>query len=175
MTQAEPIRVIPGAMAEIIEREKSPSILLIGGTCESVGGLLPSGERRVGLRTKLTQKHTHTHNGVARFRTSWKHLDASIPAVHSVLNPKRQQISFFGFNHFELFSLTRLQMCLTPHPHPGSAHLVLFDILLDSLQTTASLRLHGQWQSLLDPRLKRMQGASQGENAPKDPCIPIKL
>ena len=66
-------------------------------------------------------------------------------------------------------------MCPNPHPHPGSAHLVLFDVLLDSLQTTASLGLHGQWQSLLDPCLGRIQGAGQGENAPKDPCIPIQL
>lgn len=69
------------------------------------------------------------------------------------------------------FSITRMQMCPNPLPHPGSAHLVLFDVLLDSLQTISSLCLHGQWQPLLDPCLERIQRAGQRENAPQEPCI----
>lgn len=55
-------------------------------------------------------------------------------------------------------------MCPNPHPCPGSAHLILFDVLLDGLQTIASLCLQGQWQPLLDPRLERNQGAGQEED-----------
>lgn len=67
-----------------------------------------------------------------------------------------------------------MQTCPNRFQQPESAHLVLFDVLLDSLQTTASLHLHGQWQPLLDPGLKRIQGEGQGENASQDPCIPTK-
>lgn len=44
MIQVEPKRVIPGTTAEITEREKFSSVLLVGYKLESIGVLLPAGE-----------------------------------------------------------------------------------------------------------------------------------
>lgn len=42
-------------------------------------------------------------------------------------------LSLTTLSSFLPFSITGMQMHPNPIPHPGSAHLVLFDVLLDSL------------------------------------------
>ena len=84
MIQVEPKRVIPGTTAEIIEREKFSSVLLVGYKLESVGVLLPAGEESWPENKANRKKNIY---GNERFMTSWKHL-MHLSAVHGLLNYK---------------------------------------------------------------------------------------